>query len=65
MKKAMIESGARINKNLELITHLDTEMCQFADTIDLEFAKENLEINIYEKAQTFIDNIQDCRNGNI
>ena len=60
----MIESGTRIQKNLELITHLQTEMCEFKESIDIEVVKENLEINIYDKAQTFVDNVQDCQNGN-
>lgn len=59
----MIESGTRIQNNLELITHLQTEMCEFKESIDIEVVKENLEINIYDKAQTFVGNVQDCLNG--
>ena len=51
MKKAMIESGTRIQNNLELITHLQTEMCEFKESIDIEVVKENLEINIYDNLE--------------
>ena len=60
----MIEAGARIQSNLDLITHLNHEMCEFQESIDLQFIKESLEVEVYAKAQTFIDNVQNCLNGN-
>lgn len=64
MKKAMIESGTRIQNNLDLITHLDTEMCELSEEIELEIIKDKLEVNIFDKAQTFVNNVLDCLNGN-
>lgn len=64
VKKGMIEAGARIQSNLDLITHLNHEMCEFQESIDLQFIKESLEVEVYAKAQTFIDNVQNCLNGN-
>lgn len=63
LKKGMIEAGARIRTNLDLITHLNTEMCEFQESIDLQFIKESLEVDVFAKAQNFIDNVQDCLNG--
>ena len=64
MKKTAIEAGTRIKSNLELITHLDSEMCEIADKMDFEFLKEKIHFNAYIRAEKFIQNIQDCRDGN-
>ena len=39
-------------------------MCQFADSIELEFIKDKISFDAYVKADKFVQNIQDCRDGN-
>ena len=63
MKKALEETGARINTNLEIISHLREDDCQRDRDQNYALIKNQLNVAIFERAKTFTDSINQCING--
>ena len=63
MKSALEETGARINSNLELITHLASDNCLQNKNENYQIIKEKLSLAAFVRAQTYTDSIIQCANG--